>query len=400
MKISYFVHDIGHPDLVRRFEMLRQGGADSRIFGFRRARPVDNNLAGSVVDLGRTIDGQFAQRTWTVAKTIPRLRQWANELALSDVVLARNLEMLVLAATARSLYAPRSPLVYECLDVHRLMLSNHLVGAGLRQVERMLLASSQGLMVSSPAFIREYFERNASVLPKTLLVENKVFPDPRLDQETPPLAPGPPWRIGWFGVLRCRRSLEMLSRLVRSLPGTIEVVVAGLPASNVFPDANKSFGGIPGLVFHGPFKDEAELSRLFRSVHFAWAIDYYEAGGNSSWLLPNRLYRAALYQSVPLALANVETGRWLADHGTGVLLGEPVDEQLIATMRDMTPRSFSSARAAVARIPRSSLITEAQECRDLVATLGELRLLVDGPDSRKSRSRAEAANANPRSPRT
>jgi len=400
MKISYFVHDIGHPDLVRRFEMLRQGGADARIFGFRRARPVDNDLAGSVVDLGRTIDGQFAQRTWAVAKTIPRLRQWANELTLSDVVLARNLEMLVLAATARSLYAPGSPLVYECLDVHRLMLSNHLVGAGLRRVERMLLASSQGLMVSSPAFIREYFERNASVLPKTLLVENKVFPDPGLDQETPPLAPGPPWRIGWFGVLRCRRSLEMLSRLVRSLPGTIEVVVAGLPASNVFPDASKSFGGIPGLVFHGPFKDEAELSRLFRSVHFAWAIDYYEAGGNSRWLLPNRLYRAALYQSVPLALANVETGRWLADHRTGVLLGEPVEEQLIATMRDMTPQSFSSARAAVARIPRSSLITEAQECRDLVAALGELRPLVDGPDSRKSRSRTEAANANPRSPRT
>ena len=41
----------------------------------------------------------------------------------ADVVLARNLEMLIIASRARNLYAPRAALVYECLDIHRLLLS-------------------------------------------------------------------------------------------------------------------------------------------------------------------------------------------------------------------------------------------------------------------------------------
>jgi succinoglycan biosynthesis protein ExoL len=373
MKISYFFHDVGHADLARRCGMLREGGAETMVFGFRRTQQAEADLAEAVVDLGRTADARFLQRVWSVARVIPRLRQWADKLRSSNVILARNLEMLVLAAIARRLHAPRAALVYECLDIHRLMLSNQLGGAILRRLERMLLNRSQGLMVSSPAFIREYFQPIHRALPRTFVVENKVFPADETGVASGEIfGSGPPWRIGWFGVLRCRRSLEMLSLLLRSAPGMFEVVVAGVPASGVFEGNEKAFAGISGLTFLGAYKGEAAHARLFRSVHFIWAIDYYDAGGNSNWLLPNRLYRAALYGAVPVTLAGVETGKWLACYNAGILLDEPAEEQLLATMRSITPQSFAAAKAAIERIPKTALITQAGECQDLVVSLGEL----------------------------
>jgi len=379
VKISYFMHDVGHPDLVRRCEMLRIGGAETRIFGFHRARSPDAEVADRVVGLGRTVDAGFAQRIWAVACAIPRIRKWAGQLAASDIILARNLEMLLLATIAQRWYAPHAALVYECLDIHRLMLSTHIVGAALRALERLLLGRCRGLMVSSPGFIREYFARTHTNLPKTFVVENKVFSTNGPSMRGATVLPGPPWRIGWFGVLRCRRSLQLLSRLVRSALGLVEVVAAGLPATSVFPDAEKAFGGISGFTYLGSYKDEAELSRLFGSVHLAWAVDFYESGGNSDWLLSNRLYRAILYGAVPVALANVETGRWLSANGSGILLSEPIEEQLITAMTSLTSESLAKARGALARVPTSALTTDAEECRELVRSLAALR--EDGPEA-------------------
>jgi len=41
----------------------------------------------------------------------------------ANVFLARNLEILVLAVRARRLYAQEAAVVYECLDIHRMLLS-------------------------------------------------------------------------------------------------------------------------------------------------------------------------------------------------------------------------------------------------------------------------------------
>src|SRR5580704_17473032 len=258
MKISYFVHDITHPDPPRRAAMLRQGGAAVTMLGFRRGPAPSPDTAQSVVDLGQTMDGRLARRVLTVARTLPLLKRWAAEIASSQVIMARNLEMLFLAAQARNPYAPHAALVYECLDIHRLMLSTGLAGILLRRLEGRLLRQSQGLIVSSPGFIKEYFGRTHRPIPPTFLVENKVLSADFVAGPDETVRPaGPPWRIGWFGAIRCRRSLEILTHAVRSAPDLVEIIVAGKPALTVFGDTDADFRGIPGLRYLGAYKDEA-----------------------------------------------------------------------------------------------------------------------------------------------
>src|SRR6202012_1948201 len=126
----------------------------------------------------------------------------------AEVILARNLEMLAVAAAARRRMRPTPALVYECLDIHRLMLSAGPAGAAMRTLEARLMAEASTLVVSSPAFLSAYFVPRHGVGgprgPRPVMVENKVLPG------APPAGGGPrpagrPWGILWPGVIRCRR---------------------------------------------------------------------------------------------------------------------------------------------------------------------------------------------------
>jgi succinoglycan biosynthesis protein ExoL len=387
MKLAYFVHDLADAAVHRRVRMLKPH-AELVLLGFRRSeRPVTEVEGLMPIDLGRTRDARMGQRVAAVLRAAATGRRWQAGLAGVTVFMARQLEMLVLASLARRRIAPGAPLAYECLDIHRLMLDPGPPGIGLRALERLLLRRCATLVVSSPAFLSEHFDRYGSGGPTRLLAENKV-----LASELP--APmeaglggaglgvaglggaglvdaglvgagaggrpaGPPWRIGWFGVIRCQRSLHLLADLARRLPDRVEVIMRGRPSRNVVPDFDAVVAATPGLRFLGAYDRQTELAAIYQDVHFTWAMDFYEAGLNSAWLLPNRLYEGSLNGAVPLALGSVETGRWLERRSCGVRLEEPLDAALAAFFTTLQPADYAARRAEMARLPLADLIDDA-----------------------------------------
>jgi succinoglycan biosynthesis protein ExoL len=369
--IAYFAHDLCDPAVERRIRMLEVGGAEVRPIGFRRGPEMPGRLTKlEVFDLGRTTDGKLGQRAVSIAYALLRLDRCASHVRGADVVLARNLEMLIIASRARNLYAPRATLVYECLDLHRLLLSNGILGSVLNGVQRSLWQGVDLLLTSSPAYIRNYFAPHHFPAPMRL-VENKValLGSNNLDRHVVRPSPGPPWRIGWFGALRCRKSLELLSALAKSSKGAIEVIIRGRPSDAVFSNFASEVADIPHLRFLGPYHYPDGLPRIYADVHFAWAIDYYECGQNSTWLLPNRIYEASLYGAVPVALQGVETGRWLCDHAAGVVLNEPIEKELSSFFRDINPIRYAELAKQMEAIPREDLVYEKDDCRSLVQAL-------------------------------
>jgi hypothetical protein len=105
-------------------------------------------------------------------------------------------------------------------------------------------------------------------------------------------------------------------------------------------------------------------------------MDFYEAGANSEWLLPNRLYEGSLHGAVPLALASVETGRWLAAQDCGVLLHDSSDHGVEHGLREyfsrLDPAAYAAARSALARIPVSALLDDGAACDCLGRRLAAL----------------------------
>lgn len=360
MRLVYFVHDLGDPAVIRRLDMLALQLADAVVIGFHRDAVPPATVAGwPAIALGRTEDRRLGRRVLSVLRARLRLGDIGPHLAAATVVMSRQLETLVLARAARARFAPGAMLVQECLDVHHLLVGDRLLNRALRRLEGWLLRGSDLLLVSSPAFLREHLApAHGAALPRVLLVENKVLGAELAAPLPASLLHGPPWRIGWYGVIRCRRSLDLLIGLARRLPGQVEVEIRGRPSRNVIPDFDVLVSGVPELDFRGPYDRRHDLPAMYGGVHFTWAIDYYEAGANSDWLLPNRLYEGSLHGAVPIALARVETGRWLAAHRAGVLLAEPLETALADYFKGLDAAGYAAAAAAIAAIPRGDLVED------------------------------------------
>lgn len=388
LRLAYLVHNLADPAVAKRVRMLSAFGDEVTPIGFHRDNHAVEAVAGTAaIDLGRTFDADFRQRITMILRHAADLAAWAPRLRDCDVVIARNLEMLVLAALARRRYARRATLVYEALDIHRFLLSQGMLGKGMRLLERRLLRRLGLLIVSSPAFLRDYFEASQRIARlaglETLIVENKLLPAAPNNAlpwgALSALTPAAPWNIGWFGMIRCRKSLDYLCDLATRYPGLLRLSIRGRPSYTEFADFDGQIARTQGVSFGGAYQP-AELCTLYGNAHFNWAIDFFEEGANSRWLLPNRIYEGGANGAIPIAIDGTETARWLRDLGIGVVLGSLAD--LEEFLLKLTPQRYAQLKAASDAAPRNAFIADDSDCQRLHDALRRAR-------ARRMHSRAQ-----------
>jgi len=373
LRAAYLVHNLADPAVAKRLRMLTAFGDEIVPIGFRRdEKPVDTVEGIAAVNLGRTFDADFRQRIAMILRQSASLPAWAPRLRDCDVIIARNLEMLLLGALARRRFAPHASLVYEALDIHRFLLSKSLLGKTMRRLERTLLRRVDLLIVSSQAFLREYFMpmqalgKDGGI--EALVVENKLLPTwPNAAFSSGALPPAPPWQIGWFGMIRCRKSLDYLSDLARRHPDLMRLTIRGRPSYTEFADFDAQVAETPGLSFGGTYR-HSDLGALYGGVHFNWAIDFFEEGANSRWLLPNRIYEGGAYGAVPITIDGTETANWIRRHGIGIVLHSL--DGFEKFLLHLSPERYAQLKAASGAVPRSAFIADD---RDSVRLLEALR---------------------------
>jgi succinoglycan biosynthesis protein ExoL len=373
LKVLYLTPNLADPAAARRISMMRAGGATVAVAGFiRKGAALPSLDASDVVTLGETFDGRFAQRLVAVARALATVVRTLGNRDIPDVIMARNLEMLPLANRLRAVWGGRHPIVYECLDIHRLLLRQDMIGRSMRAAERYLSAPAALLTTSSPGFLRNYFDIYGG--PPALIVENKA-PIGNGDRGRNPALDNPegPLRIGWFGALRCSRSLDALSRLTADMDGKIEVVLRGRPALTEFDDFHAKTAAQPGLHFAGPYRNPDDLTTIYSDVHFSWAIDFFEAGQNSSWLLPNRLYEGCLHGAIPIAVAGTETAAFLDRHGIGLIVPDIEPATLRGALGGLDAATIHLMAGRVAALDPSLFSYGEADCRALVSRISSLR---------------------------
>ncbi|MGR3198039.1 MAG: glycosyltransferase [Paracoccus sp. (in: a-proteobacteria)] len=357
MLVTYLAHDLDDPSIWRRVEMLTRGGAQVRVAGFRRG---DGPLPQPAIILGRTANGRMVQRLAAVAAALPRIARLVPPPNGPEVVLARNLEMLMLGAALQR----RRPLrlVYELLDIHAMVVGSGAKSLAIRKVEAALMRRASLVVVSSPAFLTRYRDDYGQPRIPSLLVENKPFADAMPRSPAPAARSGGPLVIGWFGMLRCRFSLEALDRLTRAEPGRFKAILRGKPALDVLPGFHDVIAANPDMEFHGPYSWPGDLPKIYGEVDLAWLIDRYQAGQNSDWLLPNRLYEGCLNGAVPVVLNGTEVARRVQTWNCGPVLPSTDDGAIRATLSGLGPQDLARFRHALAVIPKDRLHMDRAEC--------------------------------------
>jgi succinoglycan biosynthesis protein ExoL len=360
-RIAFFGHDAADAAVRRRVQGFLDDGL--QVTGFMMRRRDPGALAWDNIDLGETRDGAFVQRIRQVFAGARLAAAEPGKLAAADVIYARNLDMLACAFLAKRYAKLRTPVIYESLDVHRLLTRQDLVGAAVRWLERMLLKRSAGLVVSSPGFIRNHFERRYPGDFRAFLVENRLAPGASYgaracERKSQPSSAGGPLRLGWVGNLRCRRSFELLCDLADRFPERLEIHLHGMPARTEIPVFEPLIEARPNLQYHGRYRSPEDLASIYDQLDVVWAGDFMEAGYNSVWLLPNRIYEGGYYCTPSIAPAGTETAAWLDRHSCGFIIGEPLDASLPDLIAGLIEdRQPIAARAAVlAALPEDTFI--------------------------------------------
>lgn len=379
MRVLYLAQDLDDAAIWRRVAMVICGGARVTVAGFRRGSgalcpPVEGFAPDKVQCLGQTQNAKLVQRVGMVLRAafVSLLGRGVDVSIRPDVIVARNLEMLALAMVLRLRLGP-VPVCYELLDIHRLMLGHGAMGRVLRALERAMMRRCGLILISSMAFDRNYLTPLQSSKTPVFLVENKPlgFGSARVTAppDRPASADGGPLVIGWFGILRCNWSLGCLDAVTRAHPGAFRVVLRGKPALDAVPDFHRIVKANPDLHFEGSYSWPTDLPGIYASVDLAWLIDRYDAGLNSDWLLPNRLYEGAGQGSVPIVLQGTEVARRVGQAGFGVVIPKADPESVAQVLRALTRAELHRLRAVLARQPASDWIADSDSCVQLMAAL-------------------------------
>lgn len=376
-KVVVFGYDVAEASQIRRIRTIAAAGYDVTSFTMRRRnmnlefRPEWRN-----VHLFETTNENFGRRTLQIALSVFKtLRHW-RLLRAADVVIARNLDMLAIAWASMMLAGARKPLAYECLDINGTLTQPNVKGRILRSLERFLLRRTNLLVLSSPGFVREYFEPIQHHTGPVFLIENKLaispIPPPR-PSAPKARAPGEPLTLGWIGLIRCAPSFRLLLDVADVLGPLVRLRICGVIHRNALPDFDEEVARRVNVSYEGPYSYPSELSTIYGACDLVWAQDLWQRGTNSDWLLPNRIYEASWCGCPSIAVSDTETGRRIEADGLGYTITSPDASVLAELLQSLSQEEISAKSAAVLALPDSRFLQSPDEIPKMIETLRSLR---------------------------
>lgn len=370
-RVVVFGFDAAESSQIRRIRSLQGAGYDVVAFTMRR----DNMNAEFVpewrnIHLFRVKNERIGRRIATLVLSLVKIFRHRGELSRADVVMARNFDMLLLAFFGRIFAGrPGLPLIYECLDIHGSFTREGRSGRWFRAIERWLLKRVSLLVVSSPGFLREYFEPVQGFHGPATLMENKIWftgERPARDGRREPVADGRPFVIGWVGSLRCEPSFRILLAAAERLGDRVRIEMHGNVHSHVVPNFHERIATRPNIRYHGPYAYPSGLASVYAGCDLVWAQDLWQAGANSDWLLPNRIYEASYFGCLSIAVAGTETARKIEAEKLGFVLPEASADALVALIENLRSEDVVRGRAALAETDPARFVYSPQDIIDVV----------------------------------
>lgn len=373
----YLGADATNPTLILRIRSFLRAGVELTAFTFRRHKfntafePDWNN-----VHVGETVDRNYLYRTPVLLRALREMVSHKSTFREADFIYARNMDLLFLGLFAKKLTGSKAKLVYEVEDVQEIFFKKTLTGAIFRRLENWALKQIDLLVVLSPGFLRGYFEPVQSYSGPSYVLENKLQLRDRSDAPTPA---GHVWKeitdrwvIGWFGTLRCTKSMALLEEIAEALGPKVEIYTRGYPTETGLEAYLQIVDRHPNWTYDGEYTIPDDLEEMYGRVHFSWCLDFLDEHGNSPLLLACRMYQGGFYGAVPLVVRGSEMNHWLTRAGVGHAFGESYVAEIVEFLKAVSPEQYRAERARIMD-QRKALFLE--DGRDTHAMLEMVRTL-------------------------
>lgn len=385
-QVLFFAPDVAEAAQIRRIRSIRSVGHSVSAYAFRRQN-MNKEFAPDwpTVLLGDTQNESFRTRAAQMVVGLSRVMKVPELARTSDVWIARNIDMALIAHAARKLLRLDVPIAYECLDIHSLFTRRDIVGGAMRAAERWVLRNSALLITSSPGFKKHYFEPIQRHSEPIALLENKLWIEGEAARPRKRQRAKDPIVIGSVGSIRCARSLEILAGAADRLGPRVNIALHGNVHRHAVPEFDAVVAAHPNITWHGAYDYPDGLGPVYAGCDLVWAQDLWQSGGNSDWLLPNRIYEAGWHGCPVLAVRGTETGDRVEADGLGFTIPDASSDALVSLIERLSSLEIDQVSNALLAMPSAQFRQSADE----VAAVIE-RLLAAGAENAPSGPRDEA----------
>lgn len=363
----FFAPDISDVSTIKRAETFLAHGYQLQVFGFRRDN-YNRHFEPSwpYTPLGRTQDRRYGHRLAALFGAIPRVFAKRMALRRASFFYARNIDQLLLALLARLIGRRSARIVYEVLDIQPAFVGSNWRARLLRGIERFALRRTDLLVISSPAFLRHYFQPLQGYRKPWFLLENKLptnFPAiagaarecGRQQARRHPYR----WVVGYCGLIRGQATLDLIVRLAERLQGLVLFKFHGILTTVDPKSFSAAIARLDNLVYEGDYVNPRDLAEIYSDLDFAWAIDLEHRSHNSRWLLPCRFYEAGYFGIPCLTAGGFEIGHMVGDRKIGWNFDEPYEEELVSFFLTLTETDYDATRRRLLDLPESDFVAGA-----------------------------------------
>lgn len=337
-----------HIDLIQREGVLVD------VIAFSREAGVADAYSDRLHHLSRVSHGNYINRALVYLKSLRRIRRYAKNV---DFVFTYTLDCYFLFKMATGLSRKKPLLVFFWLDVRPGMYSEGFFGWLNRRFLIKLFKSADFVIVSSHAFVKEFANAylGEKYLPERWAeVENKVLSNTSsfVAVEGKYRPEFSTFTIGYFGLLRCSRAIQILYEFL-SERKDVNLVIAGLPLG--IEDGFSRIVKLPNVKFLGEYRNPEDLPELYGSIDLVWSAYPYSGStaGNQKWAKTNRYYEAGYFKVPQLASKNSQDGRQVCKLGIGKEIELGSIEGAVAQLNSITLEDLTKWRLVLEQLDRS-----------------------------------------------
>lgn len=350
---------LGQPRDAKRISMLQSAGFLVEVIAFHREHHKGRIPDCPIIPLGKISNGHYFRRIVLMVLAIPLMRR---AIKRNHLIYASGPDMALLAIIAN--VGLGKPVVLEVGDIRKVQVSTGVIGKLVRVMDRFVVNASQLLVVTAPRFVDDYYRKWLNTQTPAIVLENKLETSISNDDQVKvsklikgtPLLDRPIY-IGYFGVLRCDWSWQVLEKLALSRPNDIKIIVAGHILEPI--DLAERAANISNIEFRGEYRSPQDLPSLYGDVDLVWAC--YPSPGihdeNWRWAQmicrSNRFYESCYFKKPIISVAGSADAKEVERYGIGIVVTDQSIDGMLDVLTNITSEKFVFWGSNLSTIPKN-----------------------------------------------
>lgn len=345
--ILIFTTAIEHTTFRKTARMLTAAGAKVHVMGFTRNNYpfIDDGL--STESLGALEHGNYLKRLFVLLGFMLKLRSRAKNY---DIVYTFTLDTLFISSIALAFMGIK--FVYQIQDIRPVFFKNSLKGKVIRMLESGLLRKIKLLVVSSGDFYEGFYKKQYNFPEnKVVVIENKLECLPTKTEskkrENSSIV------IGYFGVMRCLRSWEILKSASTNKVNSIDVYLRGKNVA--VPDLGAQCQFLSNVKYEGEYSSPQDLNMIYSKVDIVWAAYPYSETDDGNWRYARtiRFYEACAFRKPVIVQKGTPQAEDVEKYNIGLVIDMKDVEATAETLISLTAEQLTRWRDNISKMPIS-----------------------------------------------